>query len=222
MLTLFPCCAAFSSTRGLKSEQREYNKIEWLAVHTGQNRKSRYLRDIVSGSRMDSESGPSHLYQRPAAFYTFAGCPISYNLYVKELLWKWPTGTRFLVSIDFSSWACLLNLAECVLTTDCGSFSPLICAACQVGSVTIGSVFVLIMGALVISFANSHGLGHFPYAALGLAVASITLTSLPVMCVLLRLSFYVWLLMAIWQVVPFHLPEGSLCEYDLGRTLLAW
>ena len=28
--------------------------------------------------------------------------------------------------------------------------------------------------------------------------------------------------MAIWQVVPFHLPKGSLCEHGLGRTFLAW
>ena len=61
------------------------------------------------------------------------------------------------------------------------------CAAWQVGSVTIGSVFVLIMGALVISFTNNHHLGYFPYAALGLAVASLTLITLPVMCVLFRL-----------------------------------
>jgi hypothetical protein len=55
------------------------------------------------------------------------------------------------------------------------------------GSVTIGSVFVLIMGALVISFTNNHHLGYFPYAALGLAVASLTLITLPVM---LFLSIY--------------------------------
>ncbi len=63
-------------------------------------------------------------------------------------------------------------------------------AACQIGSVTIGSFLVFIMGALVISFTNNHRLSYLPYTGLGLAVASLTFTTLPVMCVLLRNYFF--------------------------------
>lgn len=55
--------------------------------------------------------------------------------------------------------------------------------ACHIGVSILLAVLVLIMGALVTTFTMSNFAGYFIYAAFGIAVASLTIMTVPVMCV---------------------------------------